>query len=217
MTGQRKAKDLTGQRFGRLVVLWRAANVAEASGAIRSAWMCKCDCGNGHVVTAHSLTRGLTRSCGCFARERPSKHGKSGAPVYRHWAAMVQRCTNREWLHYARYGGRGITVCEQWRDFAAFLADMGEPEPGMTLDRIDNAKGYEPGNCRWATRQEQSNNRGNNRYLTFRGLTLTLAEWGRITGLKNGTISQRLKSGWSTERILTDPIRRSATFKQGTD
>lgn len=207
MTGQRKAKDLTGQRFGRLVVLWRAANVAEPSGATRSAWMCRCDCGEGRVVIAHSLTRGLTRSCGCMMREKPIKHGMARTAVYKNWVAMMQRCGNPNHGRFADYGGRGITVCESWREFVNFYADMGEPEPGTTLDRIDNDKGYEPGNCRWATKQEQANNRGVTKFLTFNGQTLSYGDWGRVTGLGRATITRRASKGWPVERILTEPIR----------
>jgi len=208
MAGQRKAKDLTGQRFGKLIVLWRGENIAEPSGAVRSAWVCRCDCGNGCTVPAHSLTRGRTKSCGCLLG-RKQKHGKARSPVYRHWAAMIQRCTNPNHNAFHHYGGRGVTVCDRWRDFTAFLEDMGEPEPGMTLDRICNSKGYEPGNCRWASRRDQANNRKTNVSLTHAGQTLTLAEWGRVTGLGKDAMVRRHKAGWPVERILTEPLNET--------
>lgn len=198
-------KDREGQRYGRLTVLQRAVNKVEPSGAIRAQWLCRCDCGNEVVVTGHALGKGTTKSCGCLNRENAPKHGMSKTRIYRNWHAMRQRCTNPTHSHYSRYGGRGITICERWMTFENFLADMGECEDGMTLDRIDNERGYEPGNCRWATRQQQSNNRGDNVRLTHEGQTKTLAEWGRETGLGKNVILKRLASGWSIERILTEP------------
>ncbi|MGL5737161.1 MAG: hypothetical protein ACRCYS_20055, partial [Beijerinckiaceae bacterium] len=149
----------------------------------------------------------LTRSCGCMMREKPIKHGMARTAVYRNWTAMVQRCTNPNNTRFADWGGRGIKVCDRWRDFANFYADMGEPEAGKTLDRIDNDKGYEPGNCRWATKQEQANNRSVTKRLTFNGQSLSYAEWGRVTGLGRATIGRRANSGWPVERILTEPLR----------
>ena len=207
MTGQKKAKDLTGERFGRLVVLWRGENIVEPSGATRSAWLCVCDCGETKTVSQHSLSRGLTRSCGCLARERPPKHGMSRSQVYKHWVAMRQRCQNPNHWKYADYGGRGIKVCARWEDFANFLADMGEPEAGMTLDRIDVDGDYEPSNVKWASRREQANNRRNNTTLTYAGKTLTAAEWGRVTGLGKSAIIRRLSRGWPVERVLTEPLK----------
>jgi hypothetical protein len=106
---------------------------------------------------------GRTQSCGCLRNEvtvqRSTKHGHTGTSIYWTWGDMVGRCTNPKHKRYADYGGRGITVCDRWRDFANFLADMGERPPGMELDRIDNDRGYEPGNCRWADRSTQAKNR----------------------------------------------------------
>lgn len=118
---------------------------------------------------------------------------------------MVRRCTDPEHPVYHRYGGRGITVAPEWLDFDTYYADTGEPpEPGMTLDRVDNDLGYGPGNWRWATRQEQSANRGKFcHHLTFEGKTQTASEWARELGLKVETIIWRVKAGWPVERILT--------------
>ena len=204
---QRLAVKLEGQRFGRLTVLWRGPNKVEPSGATRSAWQCRCDCGNGVVVTGHALTRGHTQSCGCLTRSgRASKHGMARKPIYRVWWMMRQRCENPSFTSFASYGGRGITVCDRWREFSNFYADMGDPAPGMTLERIDNDKGYSPDNVRWASRLEQAQNRRTNTLLTHAGQTLTLAEWGRVTGFGKQIVTKRYKSGWSTERILTEPI-----------
>jgi hypothetical protein len=119
--------------------------------------------------------------------------------------AMKSRCESPSASGFRKYGGKGVRVCERWQDYANFLADMGEcPSQKHGIDREDNAKGYEPGNCRWATQKEQQNNRTNNRRLTFRGETLTLMQWTERLGVKRGTIAARIdKYGWSVERALT--------------
>ncbi len=202
--------DRTGRRYGRLVVLSRAPNLETSHGPVTQ-WRCRCDCGNEVFVRGPGLAKGErgkggTRSCGCLTREKPIKHGMARTPVYRVWHTMVQRCTNPTNTHWASYGGRGITVCERWRDFANFYADMGAPKPGFTLDRIDNERGYGPENCRWATRQEQGNNRRTNVLVSWDGHKRTIADWGRVTGLGKSTISRRIAAGWPVDRALSQPI-----------
>lgn len=132
------------------------------------------------------------------------KHGLHGTRTYRRWKSMKQRCFDTGAVNYSAYGGAGITVCEKWRDsFEEFFLDMGECPEKMTLDRIYNAKGYEPGNCRWATPQEQCNNKTNNHLVEWHGETKTISEWARNIGIPVATLCNRIKNGWSVERALT--------------
>jgi hypothetical protein len=141
------------------------------------------------------------------------KHGyaKRGAktPTYKTWESMIRRCTMPSQDSYPIYGGRGISVCERWRDFENFLADMGEKPDGMTIERNDGDGDYEPGNCRWASQQEQQRNRRGNRFLTHNGITATVAEWSDRTGIKSATIRTRIdKFKWSAEEALRTPARK---------
>lgn len=199
--------DRIGERHGRLVVVERAENKVEPSGSVRARWKCVCDCGGEITTLGHSLSRGLTQSCGCLMREKESKHGKARSKIYRIWTTMKQRCTNPENPAYPSYGGRGIGICAEWLSFEAFYQDMGDAPVGMTLERKDNEKGYEPGNVIWASRLTQANNRRTNILLTYAGRTLTAADWGRETGLGKGIITQRIGRGWSVARILTEPLQ----------
>lgn len=147
-----------GERYGRLVVAAQR-NPGEAR------VQCVCDCGREHSVVLQQW--GRSQSCGCLRTEqlvaRSTRHGMANSSEYAIWAQMVQRCTTPTHARYADYGGRGITVCTPWLDFAQFYADMGSRPGGMSLDRIDNDRGYEPGNCRWATAVEQRHNRRGSR------------------------------------------------------
>ena len=152
----------------------------------------------------------MTRSCGCFQREgaiqRATKHGHASrrrpSSAYRTWGHMLSRCRDSAVPEYRYYGGRGITVCERWLRFENFLADMGEPPRGKSIERIDVNGNYEPSNCRWATQREQCNNQRRNRRISAGGLTLTLVQWATATGIKRETIAHRLDKGMSPEMAL---------------
>ncbi len=200
--------DLTGQRFGRLVVI-KAAGLNQYGNCM---WFCQCDCGGEATTREIYLTNGHTKSCGCVAKEkvkaRCTTHGASKrghrAPEYRSWEAMKRRCFNAKDPKYPKYGARGITVCDQWRtSYETFLADMGpKPSPKHTLDREDNDGSYEPGNCRWATPIVQMNNQSKTIKLTVGDRTQSLADWARERGMKQSTIRDRVKSGWPPARAL---------------
>ena len=152
--GKRVLIDLLGQRFGQLLVVGRAPNRGAAGNV--AVWACVCDCGNVAEVIAGNLRGGKSQSCGC-AR---SVHGMWSVPEYWVWQAMLQRCNNPNSPAYHNYGGRGIAVCAEWHEFAPFFAAVGQrPTPQHSIERVDNSKGYEPGNCVWATRVEQGRNR----------------------------------------------------------
>lgn len=203
-------EDLTGQRFGRLVVLRRGSNLGRST-----TWRCVCDCGEQKEVRSHSMKVGDAASCGCLlsevarvkAKRLFTKHGGSARNEYKIWKVMRGRCTNKKVADYENYGGRGIAVCARWSDFECFLADMGErPSLQHSIERRDNEKGYNPENCYWATREEQNRNKRTTVKYTFLGETLTQAEWCRRLGITSETLRYRLKN-WPQEKVFTEPRR----------
>jgi hypothetical protein len=177
-------------------------------------WLCRCDCGEVFSTITGNLRGGATKSCGCLQREkaraagdRTRTHGMCSTSTYAIWDTMIARCHRPASKDYARYGAAGITVCDSWRQsFSAFLADMGERPPGLTLDRIDGALGYSPNNCRWATYAEQSRNSRIARMVSMNGKTQCITDWCREIGIAKGTVSARMAHGWSVEDALTKPI-----------
>lgn len=196
--------DLIGKRFGRLLVISESDKRTKSRGMC---WVCKCDCGAIKTVASQHLIRGLVMSCGCYAkeknREKNTTHGYYGTSTYKSWDKMIQRCTNPNCSGYEYYGGRGITVCEEWMSFDGFLKDMGERPQGTSIDRINPDKGYFKDNCRWATYKVQANNTRRNQHVTYNGETKTIAEWAKEKGLKYDVLYSRLNSyGWSVEKAL---------------
>lgn len=188
--------DLRGQKFGRWTVLEEAGRT-EHGGVL---WKCQCECGTVRDVSSNSLRMGRSVSCGCYNREVITTHGNAKSEIHRVWGNLKDRCLNPKSQMWSRYGGRGITVCDEWKnDYVAFeeWALANGYEKGLSLDRIDNDGNYEPSNCRWATAKEQCRNRSNNRILTIDGESHCLSEWAEIVGINPMTINTRLRRGWS--------------------
>lgn len=213
--------DLTGQRFGRLTVIKQGEYyIYPANGYRYVQWLCKCDCGNERTVRACTLRSGDTQSCGCIAKEilikRNTTHNKYHSRLHSIWSNMKNRCSNPNSKRYKDYGGRGITVCEEWKEnfenFYSWAVQNGY-EKELTLDRVDINKGYNQENCRWATYQTQANNTRTNKYITYNEEVHTLAEWCRILEKPYSTMHDRLKSGWSIEDTFTKPIKANKTKK----
>jgi hypothetical protein len=204
-----RVKDITGQRFGRLTVTAHAGKSSAKRGHL---WACRCDCGTAVTVHGSSLRGGNTRSCGCLQRDkaraagdRTRTHGMTRTTTHNIWSGMLQRCRDPNRKDYPRYGGAGVTVCDRWLSFETFLADMGERPAGRTLDRVDGSKGYEPGNCRWATPTEQNRNTSANRVIEAHGERMPLSAWAERTGINSRTLLARLRRGWSEERAVSTP------------
>jgi len=200
-------KDLAGRKFNFLTVLEQAGR--SPSGGVM--WLCLCDCGEQTRARGCDVSSGRIVSCGCYGRrarrEAATTHGKSGTPEYFVWNSMRMRCEYPRTPEYPNYGGRGITVCDRWRDFVNFFEDMGECPPGHSLDRINNDGNYEPGNCRWATAFEQNRNKRGNAMYTHEGITLCLTDWARRSGFSDSKVIQRrLRRGWSFAQAISTPV-----------
>lgn len=203
--------NLVGQVFHRLTVTaFIEMRPSGRSGRRVAYWRCRCECGGLAEVSSGNLRSGAVKSCGCLKIEVHTRHGRYRVPSglatrleYSSWAAMIRRCVDPRDNAWDRYGGAGVTVCERWLSFPNFLADM-PPRPSRkyTIDRIDGTKGYEPGNCRWATAKQQANNRSTNVVLEHDGLRLTVAEWAIRLGVGDHVIHNRLKRGWPVGRAL---------------
>jgi hypothetical protein len=199
--------ELTGQRFHHMLVL-------EHAGGGR--WRCRCDCGREKVVGGASLRDGTTRSCRCGLARRSSGRNRLGrvTPEGKAYDSMMGRCHNPRNKDYARYGGRGIVVCERWRaSFSSFLEDMGPRPAGASIERVNNDVGYEPGNCVWADAVAQCNNRSSNHFLELGGRRMTIAQWSRELGIHSRTIAGRLARGLSNEEALTRPVDRGQSSR----
>lgn len=203
----KRPTDLTGQRFGRLVV----KEYAGKNNLQRTQWRCQCDCGNETVVVAGSLMRGLTQSCGCYHREvvhaMGVTHGDSATRLYKTWLSMKYRCCTPTCKDYDMYGGRGITVCEEWMQYERFRdwALSNGYDDSQTIDRIDVDGDYEPSNCRWVDMNYQANNKRSNYVIEYDGRTMTATQWSREVGISADVIKYRIRHNWTTEEALTIP------------
>lgn len=159
---------------------------------------CICDCGGKRRLRAQVFKRTKNISCGCSTK--PS--GYVNSPTYYSWAGMKARCLNVNHSEYKNYGGRGITVCDRWMEFENFLDDMGERPEGLELDRIENSKGYYPGNCQWTSRIQNIMNRRCTRTLTVNGTTRTWVDWAKRTDISRGALKMRLQRGWPVEKAV---------------
>lgn len=195
--------DLTGKRFGRLTVIKRGKRNAQ----LARWWICLCDCGNYCEIRAGQLRNGGTKSCGCYYRRQ--KGLANYHPLKAIYYSMLHRCHSPSNTNYKRYGGRGITVCDFWRQsMENFINDMGERPSGYQLERIDNNKGYFKENCRWATIEEQSNNKSTNKFIEYDGIALTYQQWAKKIGISKSGFRKRMKLGWSIEKIINEPVKK---------
>jgi hypothetical protein len=194
----------TGNRYGKWTVISGPVE-GDFQGAF---WLCRCDCGTEKAISGSRLRLGRSRQCVPCQRIARKTHGMAGkTPEYQTWVHLIMRCENKKDRAYNRYGGRGIKVCESWRDsFTNFLADMGpRPSTKHSIDRINNDGNYEPGNCRWATRAEQNANTSQNRLFTIGNETLCLAHWAARFGISKASLWARLNLGWDIQMALTAP------------
>lgn len=190
-----------GEKYGLLMVISELPNRTKCG---KRQFTCICECGNQIVTVGTALTQGKTKSCGCYKRKRiqesNTKHGMSHTKLNHTYRHIKDRCLNQNCASYENYGGRGIKICDDWKnDFSAFAewAMLHGYEEGLTIERIDNDGDYEPSNCKWIPKSEQPKNRRTCRYVELDGEKHTISEWARITGINRGTLSDRLKRGWT--------------------
>jgi len=199
--------DHTGKRYGRLTAIRRDFDNLKNG----TYWICRCKCGKEKSVPSQNLVRGMAKSCGCLQREAAAKaqtkHGCSAASTaeYKSWMSMRTRCENASSINYKDYGGRGISICERWKSFENFIADMGKkPGPKYEIDRKDNEGDYCPENCRWATRRENSRNKRNNRLVEFDGDVQPLIVWCEKFKIPYHRALGRLNRGWTPEEAFAN-------------
>lgn len=200
-------ESLIGQKKNMLTVI----GIADKSPADKR-WkiICRCECGNTATITPDQFNRGVIKSCGCLRCRPGSKaDGKAKHPLYGTWNQMMGRCYRPKNIHYDRYGGRGIKVCQEWHDFWKFVRwsdSVGGRPRGAEIDRIDNDGDYCPENCRWVSRKQQMNNTSYNVKITYNGQTKTLKEWSEELEIPYTAICHRYQRGWSVERMLIEPV-----------
>lgn len=200
---QRKVIVTPGQKFHKLTVILSNIRVGR-----EIYHRCKCDCGTEKTILARNVEKGKSKSCGCLSREKGKEHathGLSGTRIYQTWSRMCRRCDNPKVDRFKNYGGRGIRVCDRWKNFENFYADMGDiPGPGFSLGRIDNDKDYCPENCRWETAEQQQNNTSRTIWIEYAGIRMSLRQWATKLGVPYSLLMNRYKAGWSDEAIISE-------------
>lgn len=199
-----------GERHGGLVILERIVPPEKK----HSKLLCQCDCGEKILIDQTNFRK--QNSCKKCAIKKHTKHGMNNTPIYEAWSHMKQRCLNSSDKNFHHYGGRGISICEEWHEFLPFYewSITNGYKEGLSLDRIDNNGNYEPGNCRWTDRITQQNNRRNSIYLTVDGITLPCAEWARRTGIPKNTLRGRILLGWNPKDIISIPAVKGGHLRE---
>lgn len=205
-----------GERFGRLTVICEVEPKKYGKRCRVRQFLCKCDCGNKTIVNMNNLRNGITRSCGCLRKELNKGYigdcldKPQQSRLHNIWLAMRNRCNSKKGKDYRNYASKGITVCDEWKDFNTFFkwAINNGYHPSLSIDRIDGNKGYSPDNCRWATSIEQANNIQTNTHLALNGVTHTIPEWSRLLKIDLNVLYYRHYNGWSDEKALTTPVRK---------
>lgn len=199
----KKIKDITGQKFGYLVAvkfIKRENN--------RTYWLCRCECGNECIAYTSQLAKGDKVSCGC---KQNKIHGLTYTRLHTIWDSMKKRCFDSNRREYKWYGGKGITVCDEWKNsFISFYewATTNGYREDLSIDRIDHNGNYEPSNCRWVDSKAQSHNKSNNHWITYQGKTKLVSEWAKDYGMDTGTLCWRLKNGWDLGKALETPVQK---------
>lgn len=202
-------QDLTGKRYGKLLVLNRAEDYISPKGYKALNWNCQCDCGKKLIVRGCNLRSGASNSCGCNKIENPNRyiHGKINTRIYSIWCGIKVRCYSVNSASYNNYGRRGISMCQDWeKNFLSFYewSINNGYNDSLTIDRVDNNGNYEPTNCRWTTYAVQNNNSRHNHLVTYNGITLNMKQWSDKTGIKYQKIKDRINNcGWDIETSLT--------------
>jgi hypothetical protein len=194
-------ENVIGSRFGRLIVI---SDLPKTKSYRRV--LCLCDCGIKKEITLGLLKNGDIKSCGCLRSELNTTHGMTGTPLYWVWAGMIARCNNANHFGYSYYGTKGINVCKSWREFLTFYnwANENGYQKGLTIERNDNNKGYDPDNCKWVTRKQNTRNRRNTVFVTYNNETKALADWCEILNLNYQKIYDRIYTlKWGTNKALT--------------
>lgn len=202
-------KDLTGFEVNGIKVVSYAGTNAKN----RSLWNCQCHCGAEFITVGSELKRGRIKSCGCLLKRI---NGLYRSRVYRIHHMMMCRCYTKSTTNYEYYGGKGIKVCGEWHNFMNFYrwAMANGYRDDLTIDRIDGNKDYEPSNCKWSTREEQSNNISSNVVIEFCGKKMTMSEWSRELGMNRNTLEKRIRNGWPIEKAMTIPVNKKYSTRR---